>query len=99
MSIREGEEFEEIEGGNEDWMSVRKPNGEIGLVPRNYVEPVVTGGFKVRALYPYDATDKMFLSIAENEIIEVFKEKDGWYLGQNEQGKTGYFPVSYVEKL
>ena len=37
LTIHEGDVFEEIEGGDDDWMMVRRDNGEVGCVPRSYV--------------------------------------------------------------
>ncbi len=37
LTIHEGDVFEEIEGGDDDWMMVRREDGEVGCVPRNYV--------------------------------------------------------------
>lgn len=99
LSIREGEELEELQGDNAEWMRVRKPSGETGLVPRNYVQRVEDEEFKVRALYSYDATDAMYLSIHEGEILTVTKQEDGWYSGSNEKGESGWFPMNHVEKL
>ena len=99
LSIREGEELEELQGDNEEWMRVRKPSGEAGLVPRNYVQRVEAEEFKVRAIYSYEATDAMYLTIHEGEVLTVTKQDDGWYSGSNENGESGWFPMNHVEKL
>lgn len=39
MSIQRGQEMEQVEGGNDEWMMVRLGNGSIGCVPRTYVSP------------------------------------------------------------
>ena len=99
LSIREGEELDELQGDNEEWMRVRKASGEVGLVPRNYVQRVETEEFKVKAIYSYEATDAMYLTIHEGEILTVTKQEDGWYSGSNENGESGWFPMNHVEKL
>jgi len=54
---------------------------------------------KVRAMYDYEAQDLDEISLREGEVLELVKEDDsGWWTGRS-NGKEGYFPGSYVEKI
>lgn len=41
LTITEGEVFEMLEGGDENWMMVRSESGMIGAVPRNHMTTVM----------------------------------------------------------
>ena len=41
LTITEGEVFEMLEGGDENWMRVRSESGMIGAVPRNHMTTVM----------------------------------------------------------
>jgi len=52
---------------------------------------------KATALYDYDATEKIELSIKEGDIISVIKEDpSGWWKGEL-NGKVGVFPKNFVD--
>jgi len=54
---------------------------------------------KVKALYDYKARDVDELSFVVNDVLELVKEDDsGWWTGRI-NGKEGFFPNNYVEKL
>jgi len=54
---------------------------------------------KVKALYEYQARDVDELSFDVNDILELVKEDDsGWWTGRL-NGKEGFFPNNYVQKL
>ena len=92
----------ELEGGDGDWMRVRTSNGTIGLVPRTYVS--AASGFEpypARVLYDYlpDGNDSMYMSITEGMIVTVTVENEGWCNGHTDDGKAGWFPAAYVERI
>uniref|UniRef100_A0A096LY87 Intersectin 2b n=1 Tax=Poecilia formosa TaxID=48698 RepID=A0A096LY87_POEFO len=54
-----------------------------------------------KALYPFTARNNEELSFEADDIIEVdetTEKEEGWLYG-SKQGKMGYFPESYVEKV
>ncbi|KAM9410329.1 intersectin-2b isoform 2-T2 [Pholidichthys leucotaenia] len=54
-----------------------------------------------KALYPFTARNNEELSFNEGDIIEVdemIEREEGWLHG-SKQGKMGWFPESYVEKV
>mmetsp|Transcript_23610 Transcript_23610/g.46159 ORF Transcript_23610/g.46159 Transcript_23610/m.46159 type:complete len:496 (-) Transcript_23610:9632-11119(-) len=55
--------------------------------------------FKARAGYDFNATGANQLTLKAGDIVEVHdvSNKDWWYGAGN--GKEGYFPAAYVEKL
>lgn len=102
VTIKEGEMLMELEGGDGDWMRVRTSNGAIGLVPRTYVSAAsASESYRARVLYDYspDGNDSMYMSITEGMIVTVTDENDGWCNGHTDDGKEGWFPASYVERI
>ncbi|XP_068181807.1 intersectin-2b isoform X2 [Antennarius striatus] len=60
---------------------------------------VVLTSFK--ALFPFTARNSEELSLSEGDILEVdetAEREEGWLYGSR-QGKMGYFPESYVERV
>jgi len=60
-----------------------------------------TSGKLARGLYAYDAQGDDELSVVVGQTIQLTpsgeKYADGWYEGQDSQGRTGIFPSNYVE--
>lgn len=55
---------------------------------------------KAKVLWSYTARTEDELSLKVGEIVKVYKKnEEEWWGGENEQGKVGYFPASYVEIL
>ncbi|KAJ3606009.1 hypothetical protein NHX12_028052 [Muraenolepis orangiensis] len=54
---------------------------------------------KARVLYDFSSENPGEISIAENELVTLFSEKelDGWLEGTNRSGQAGLFPATYVE--
>ncbi|XP_077540159.1 dynamin associated protein 160 isoform X4 [Haemaphysalis longicornis] len=63
--------------------------------------PLSSGLVKYRALYAFEARNADELSIMPGDIIMVQENQHGepGWLGGELQGKTGWFPESYVEKV
>ena len=85
-------------------MEVRNSEGMIGLVPRTYVGPIqemnTVDTFTVRVLYEFKSEDDTtYMTVEPDMIITVDEEKDGWYHGYTEDKRSGYFPVSYAERM
>ena len=57
-----------------------------------------TEGFRTVALYPYRAKKDDHLNFNKNDIIVVTDQQDMWWSGEL-NGKTGWFPKSYVKLL
>lgn len=60
----------------------------------------------VRALYTFPATDPLELSLQPNDIVAVLTKLDPatgqesqWWKGRTRDGRTGWFPATYVESL
>ncbi|KAG2468707.1 ITSN2 protein, partial [Polypterus senegalus] len=54
-----------------------------------------------RALYPFEARNEDELSFSADDIIEIDEaslEETGWFYGRL-QGRAGWFPANYVEKI
>jgi len=76
-----------------------QPVAETPSAPRPPAPPPPKAKVTARALFSYDATNEEELTLVENQVIEVTKEDDsGWWQGIVD-GKEGWFPANYVEKL
>ena len=78
-------------------MLVRNAAGAIGVVPRTYVESGFP--FQVQALYEYTPDEENYLAIQPGMILTATSENPDWYFGYTEDGKEGYFPISYVKRM
>jgi hypothetical protein len=52
-----------------------------------------------RALYDFEAAGEDELDFLEGAILELKGEMPDWFYGTDENGKTGIFPVNFVEVL
>ena len=75
-------------------------NNNINLDDLNK-EKVVLG--TVHVLYNFEAQNEGELELKEGEEIMVLekgvKENSEWWLGENKQGVSGYFPHNYVSEF
>lgn len=60
----------------------------------------------VRALYKYDSSDPLELSLKQNDIVAILSKTDPqsgqdstWWRGRTRDGRIGWFPSTYVESL
>lgn len=53
----------------------------------------------VKVLFAYKGQNESELTISENEILTVVEGTGDWWLVKNNQGKQGYVPSNYVEKI
>ncbi|PWN30216.1 hypothetical protein BDZ90DRAFT_247796 [Jaminaea rosea] len=60
----------------------------------------------VRALYTYESSDPLELSLRPNDIVAVLSKVDpssgqesSWWRGRTRDGRIGWFPSTYVESL
>jgi peroxin-13 len=60
----------------------------------------------VRAMYAYNASDPLELSLKSNDIVAVLSKVDPstgqesqWWKGRTRDGRVGWFPSTYVESL
>lgn len=96
------------------WMTVRRSDGEEGLVPTSYVEKIVKGkrgppppvkprgGVKkksVRALYAYEPVGDDEVGMKEGEeFVVVERDVGGWVRVKTSAGE-GLVPGTYVEDV
>eukprot|EP00040_Diaphanoeca_grandis_P024837 m.136985 g.136985 ORF g.136985 m.136985 type:complete len:161 (-) comp29896_c1_seq1:69-551(-) len=52
-----------------------------------------------QTLYKYSSEDPDDLHFEANEILRVFDWEDEWYEGENQEGKRGYFPNTFVREI
>ena len=104
----------ELEGGDENWMYVRNNENKIGVVPRNYVEYYTDPENEEIPLEDYSDLEKYIvlyaytpepaqaetcLTIVPDQILYVEGESGGWFNAHTEDGRVGYVPAGYVQKL
>ena len=54
----------------------------------------------VKVLFDYEAQKEDELTIVVGDTIDVLKQgDDGWWEGKTVDGRLGYFPSTYVEKV
>ena len=60
----------------------------------------------VRAIYRYDSSDPLELSLKQNDIVAILSKVDpqtgaesSWWRGRTRDGRIGWFPSTYVESL
>mmetsp|Transcript_100997 Transcript_100997/g.140349 ORF Transcript_100997/g.140349 Transcript_100997/m.140349 type:complete len:154 (+) Transcript_100997:213-674(+) len=62
--------------------------------------PVTATDYKLyQTLYPFKSDDPEDLCFEANEIIRVYDWEDEWFEGENQQGKRGYLPATYVREI
>ena len=54
---------------------------------------------EARALYPFEGMSEDELSFFAGDILLVANEIDGWYEGEDRNGRKGIFPANYVELI
>lgn len=87
-----------IEMKEDGWIQVKDSNGNIGLVPSNYIN--TSNQNHVTALYDYNANSPDELTMKKGDAILVieFGEDDGWLKGKVvSTGQAGLFPSNYVK--
>jgi len=59
------------------------------------------GGAQARALYDYASNEPSDLPLSANDIVTIIQDDDGsgWTKGQDENGRVGIFPTSYIEYI
>ncbi|KDN49560.1 hypothetical protein K437DRAFT_273215 [Tilletiaria anomala UBC 951] len=80
--------------------------GQVGLVPANYVEESEPLRMS-RALYYYEAQNDDELALQEDELLRVYEYEGEWLLvkkqGHDElgtgEGKLGFVPANYVDEV
>ncbi|XP_064627366.1 intersectin-1-like isoform X4 [Lineus longissimus] len=68
----------------------------------NDVQPKTTSCSKFRALYPFDSRNLDELSLQVGDIVMVMNDQAGaepGWMGGEMNGKSGWFPEAYVEKI
>jgi ankyrin repeat protein len=101
LSFSKGNIIDVIEADGEWWLG--QCEGKQGWVPRHYVERLpqttqTTILFQAKGLYDFRSEAKAELSFSKGNIIDVIEADGEWWLGQCE-GKQGWIPQHYVERL
>eukprot|EP00053_Salpingoeca_punica_P003988 m.46438 g.46438 ORF g.46438 m.46438 type:complete len:124 (-) comp12537_c0_seq2:288-659(-) len=52
-----------------------------------------------QTLFAYTSDDPDDLPFEAGEILRVFDDEGDWYEGENQQGRRGMFPRTYVRKM
>ncbi|XP_023223962.1 uncharacterized protein LOC111625148 [Centruroides sculpturatus] len=84
-----------------------KIDGKTGIFPVSYAEPVSSKSSQrlskkyikgwARAKFDFIAKNQVELTLYKDDMVSLIREVDSnWYEG-NMNGKTGIFPISYVE--
>ena len=54
-------------------------------------------GEQVVAMYDYQAQRSDELSMKRGDVVTVlYRDNDNWWMGENAEGKQGFFPANYV---
>jgi hypothetical protein len=51
------------------------------------------------AMFDYEAEESGELTITKDDVLYVFTERGGWFMGRNNAGQEGLFPSNYVERV
>jgi len=95
MSLTEAEVVEEVKPAVNGWMTVRKRNGEEGLVPSSHLMLESTVNTKWKAKLYIGAPGQ--ISLAEEEIVEELKPAvNGWMTIRKMNGEEGLAPTSHL---
>eukprot|EP00039_Didymoeca_costata_P008422 m.111836 g.111836 ORF g.111836 m.111836 type:complete len:158 (-) comp14074_c1_seq2:63-536(-) len=63
-------------------------------------ESAIDTSYKLfQTLYQYKSDDPDDLEFEANEILRVFDWEDDWYEGENQEGKKGCFPKTFVREI
>ena len=107
ISLRKGEEVEEVEPDYEGWTVVRKRDGSEGAVPsehlgreHNLVIIIIIsclGNKKannnvLKATYSYKGAPGMISLMSDEEVEEVTADVDGWTVVKKKDGTIGPVP-------
>ena len=55
-----------------------------------------------KVLHNYESKGETDLTILKGQTVKVIDKKyeaNGWWIGENESGKMGLFPLSYVSEI
>ncbi|KDQ59802.1 hypothetical protein JAAARDRAFT_56764 [Jaapia argillacea MUCL 33604] len=76
---------------------------EHGVEPVDIMDDVDKSvEYRVRSLYPYEGQRHEDLSFGENLVLTAYPSKSGsewWYGSLVQDGRSGFFPKTYVEKI
>lgn len=53
----------------------------------------------VRALFDFPPENERELELKAGDVVEILRVDDEWWFGQFPDGREGYFPGTYVEKI
>eukprot|EP00058_Branchiostoma_floridae_P026034 XP_002611524.1 hypothetical protein BRAFLDRAFT_63839 [Branchiostoma floridae] len=106
LSFKAGDRMSLISELDADWLTVMIDSNE-GVVPRSYVEPAGGGGGDVSdgsrptalVLYDFEAVQEDELSLKEGEEVYLKEMFDGDWLVGEVKGRTGRFPVAFVQVI
>ncbi|GAB7365918.1 hypothetical protein MBLNU230_g7246t1 [Neophaeotheca triangularis] len=105
LEIRDGDLLFVLEKSTEDdwWKAKKKATTDDedepeGLIPNNYIEEATPTG-QAKALYDYTQQTDEELSFKEEARLQVYDESDPDWTLVGSQGRYGFAPAIYIEKL
>jgi hypothetical protein len=74
-----------------------KATNRVGFVPKSFTEDITSWSKKAVAIFEFEATEPMQVSIKKGDILTVHTTNalEDWWEGEN-QGQTGFFPSTYL---
>ena len=113
LGFRKGDMITALDAVDDLWWRGRGKGGKVGIFPMSFVERTEpaeapagddggAGGFpcKCRALDTFVAETDEDLGFRQGEMITALGEVDEmWWRGENEAGRAGIFPASFVERV
>lgn len=65
----------------------------------SYLQEIQADYQQVRIVYDFTGTGENQLSVGENEIVTVLSVEGEWMEGETQDGRVGWFPVSFAEYI
>ena len=103
LSLRVGDIVIVTMEADDGWWKGNHPNGSTGVFPSNFVEKCAFSGattIYAKALFDYEASNADELSFAVGSLItEVTAHAEGGWWEGTFNGRAGWFPDNFVEKI
>jgi len=104
LTLREGDEVLLVEEKEDEGWCFGVSGDRLGMFPASKIlrtNPSTLIGKVFSAVAPYEAPDDgdpkaQYLSLRVGDNITLQRVAEGWWLGANEEGQSGWFPKTYV---
>ena len=83
-----------VEQSSAKWLHADKVE-ESGWVPKNYILIFDKILSEKQAKKDYHIEGNNSLSFSKGDLIQIYKESEGWGIGRTEES-VGYFPLKYL---